>query len=58
MEQMQIETNESYPKDRSLEAFKGWIMGRRLSRGETQTMFTEAEWVAAWREYWEEGSNY
>lgn len=58
MEQLQIETNVSHPRDRSLESYIAWIMGKRLSQGNTDTSFTEAEWIAAWKEYWEEGSNY
>ena len=57
-DQLNLETNVSYPKDKSLEAYMDWIMRQRLSRDNTETKFTEAEWAAAWKEYWEEGSNY
>jgi hypothetical protein len=33
-------------------------MGARILHDHPETIFTEAEWVAAWKEYWEEGSNY
>ena len=53
-------TNLSRPKDNSLEAYKVWILtaDHRLTQINTRMKFTEAEWVAGWREYWEEGANY
>jgi hypothetical protein len=51
-------TNASRPKDRSLGAYKAWIMDQRFAQENPRLSFTEAEWAAAWKEYWEEGSNY
>ena len=56
--QLRIKTNASHPKDRSLEAYKAWIMQEPFAQETTRFSFSEAEWVAAWKEYWEEGSNY
>lgn len=46
------------PKDRSLEAYKVWFMGviKRLTKEGTEIKLTEAEWIASWKEYWEERS--
>lgn len=43
----------SRPLDRSLAAYKAWI--RRMVAamgGSGQSTMTEAEWEAAWREFW------
>ena len=59
MESQQIlVTHASRPMDKSLEAYMAWIIGLRLAYGHRRAMFTKAEWAAAWKEYWEEGSNY
>jgi len=55
---LRIKINTSRPKDRSLEAYKTWIMHKPFAQENTRFSFTEAEWVAAWKEYWDEGSNY
>jgi len=41
------------PLDRSLEAYKAWIrrMVAAMGGGGERTM-TDAEWEAAWREFW------
>jgi hypothetical protein len=43
------------PKDRSLEAYKAWIMdiAKRLITG-TEVRWTEEEWIANWEKYWKE----
>jgi hypothetical protein len=56
--QLNTETYASRPRDKSLEAYIVWIMGERILHDHPETIFTEAEWIAAWKEYWEEGSNY
>ena len=48
----------SRPEDDSLEAYKAWIAGKQLAQENTKIKFTQAEWLAGWKEYWREGSNY
>lgn len=47
------------PKDRSLEAYKIWFMEvvKRLTKPGTEIKLTEDEWLASWKEYWDEESN-
>jgi hypothetical protein len=56
--QLTIKTDASPPKDKSLEAYMTWIMDQRLSHNKMEMTFTKAEWAAAWKEFWKEGSNY
>lgn len=46
----------SRPKDTSLAAYKAWIMElcQRLTTKEICILFTEEEWIASWKAYWEE----
>jgi hypothetical protein len=48
----------SRPKDKSVAAYKAWIMeiARRLTTEHTAIKFTEAEWVANCKEFWTEKS--
>ena len=57
---MKIPMNEtvtpSRPRNKSVEAYKAWIMeiARRLTTKETSIQMTETEWIASWKEYWTE----
>jgi len=46
----------SRPKDKSVEAYKAWIMeiAERLTTAKNKIELTEAEWLLNWREYWKE----
>jgi len=46
----------SRPKDKSVEAYKAWIMeiARRLTTEHSAIKLTEAEWVANCKEFWTE----
>ena len=46
----------SHPKDKSLEAYKAWVMeiAKRLTKDATNIKWTEEEWKANWKEYWKE----
>jgi hypothetical protein len=46
----------SRPKDKSVEAYKAWIMeiAKRLTTQHSAIKLTEAEWVANCREFWTE----
>ena len=46
----------SRPKDRSLEAYKAWIMeiAKRLTAAPTTVKWTEEEWIANWKKFWQE----
>lgn len=46
----------SRPKDKSVEAYKAWIMeiAKRLTTEHSAIKLTEAEWVANCREFWTE----
>jgi hypothetical protein len=46
----------SRPKDKSVEAYKAWIMeiAERLTTEKNKIQLTEAEWLLNWREYWKE----
>jgi hypothetical protein len=46
----------SRPKDKSVEAYKAWMMGiaERLTTAKGKIELTEAEWLLYWREYWKE----
>ena len=49
----------SLPKDRSLEAYKAWVLeiATRLTKEDTKIKFTEEDWTAYWKEYWKERSS-
>ena len=49
----------SRPRDKSVESYKIWIMeiAQRLTTGKNMIELTEAEWIANWKEYWNEESN-
>jgi hypothetical protein len=55
---MQQSTNHiqtpTYPKDRSLAAYKDWMTGliNRFTTNKTTLQFTETEWLENWKEYW------
>jgi hypothetical protein len=44
------------PKDRSLEAYKAWIMdiAKKVTTASTEVRWTEEEWAANWKKYWKE----
>lgn len=44
----------SGPKDRSLNAFKAWILeiAKRLTTEQSGIKLTEAEWTKYWKEFW------
>ena len=46
----------SRPKDKSVQAYKAWIMeiAERLTTEKNKIQLTEAEWLLNWREYWKE----
>jgi len=46
----------SRPKDRSVEAYKAWMMeiASRLTTEPKAIKLTQAEWVASWKEFWTE----
>jgi hypothetical protein len=46
----------SRPKDRSLEAYKAWIteIAERLTTNRTGIKWTEEEWRANWKKFWQE----
>jgi hypothetical protein len=46
----------SRPKDKSVEAYKAWMMeiADRLTTEPTAIKLTQAEWVANWKEFWTE----
>ena len=48
----------SRPKDRSLEAYKIWVIAaaKRLMTEAADIQFTEEEWTRYWKEYWREQS--
>jgi hypothetical protein len=48
----------SRPKDKSVEAYKAWIMeiARRLTTEPNGIKLTQAEWLASWKEFWNEKS--
>ena len=58
--QLNIRETVSHPKDRSLEAYKAWVMeiARRLTKDATKIKLTEEEWIANWKEYWKERFNH
>ena len=49
----------SRPVDKSVEAYKAWIMeiARRLTTDPTKIQLTEAEWIANRTEFWNEKFN-
>ena len=49
---------DSQPRDKSLDAYKGWMMeiARRLTTT-TTIHLTEAEWAANWKEYWNKNAS-
>jgi hypothetical protein len=49
----------SRPKDKSVEAYKAWIMeiAERLTTEKNKIQLTEAEWRLHWKEYWTEKSH-
>lgn len=44
------------PKDRSLDAYKTWILdiARRLTTEHSTFRLSEEEWVTFWKEFWRE----
>jgi hypothetical protein len=46
----------SQPNDRSLEAYKAWIteIAERLTTNRTGISWTEEEWIANWKKFWQE----
>ena len=54
--QLQNRTTISRPRDKSVEAYKAWIMeiSQRLTTAKQAIELTESEWRASWKEYWEE----
>lgn len=54
--QLQNRTTFSRPRDRSVEAYKAWIMeiAQRLTTAKEMIQFTENEWLTNWKEYWQE----
>jgi hypothetical protein len=57
MEEIQSKQNTvTRPKDPSLGAYKVWIMElcRQLTTKEICILFTEEEWRANWKAYWNE----
>ncbi len=42
------------PKDRSLEAYKAWMMdmANMLTTQPTEIRWTEEEWITNWKKYW------
>jgi hypothetical protein len=49
----------SRPKDKSVEAYKAWMMeiAERLTTEKYKIELTEAEWLLSCREYWKEKTN-
>jgi hypothetical protein len=54
--QLQNRTTFSRPRDKSVEAYKAWIMeiAQRLTTAKELIQFTEKEWLTSWKEYWQE----
>jgi sulfur relay (sulfurtransferase) DsrC/TusE family protein len=46
----------SRPKDNSLEAYKSWMreIAERLTTEKTGIKWTEEEWIAHWKKFWQE----
>ena len=46
----------SGPQDKSLQAFKAWIIeiANRLTTNPSEIKLTEAEWNKYWKEFWSE----
>lgn len=46
----------SRPKDKSLEAYKTWMIGiaKRPTTEKTGIKWSEEEWKANWKKYWQE----
>jgi hypothetical protein len=49
----------SHPKDKSLEAYKTWIMemAGQLTTERTEIQWTEEQWTENWKKYWESGKS-
>ena len=49
----------SRPKDRSLEAYKVWMLDiyKKLTTQQGKIKLTEEDWIANWTEYWKEHSD-
>jgi hypothetical protein len=45
----------SRPIDRSLEAYNAWITKMTAFLGGRDDDMTDAQWEAAWREFWSDG---
>ena len=45
---------QSHPQDKSFEAYKVWVeeISKRLTTDYSKVSFTEAEWKANWRQFW------
>jgi hypothetical protein len=54
MEQQPNTSTRSQPQDRSVEAYKAWILGiaQRLTTGTDSMNLTDLEWKQHWKEYW------
>jgi len=54
--QLQHRTTISRPRDKSVEAYKAWIMeiAQWLTTAKELIQFTEKEWLTSWKEYWQE----
>jgi hypothetical protein len=50
--------NVSRPKDKTLEAYKTWIMemAKLLTMEKNEIQWTEEEWIANWKKFWKEKS--
>lgn len=46
----------SRPKDESLDAYKAWMteIAKRLTADKTGIKWTEEEWIAKWKKFWQE----
>ncbi len=42
----------SQPKDKSLDAYKAWVIeiAKRLMK--TELIMSEEEWIKSWKQYW------
>lgn len=47
----------SRPKDRSLKAYKAWMMeiAEQLTTEKIGIKWTEEEWIAKWKKFWQKG---
>ena len=49
----------SRPRDKSVEAYKLWILeiAGKLTTEQSKLQLTETEWAANWKDYWNEEHN-